>query len=78
MQGSLRQVDHLVINFSTTSDHKVIYNSSKLNGVTTAVNMSNSSIPSNWHGMVVNFQLDGNKYQNDVSVYLDHLNITYY
>jgi len=28
--------------------------------------------------MVVNFQLDGNKYQNDFSVYLDHLNITYY
>ena len=70
--------NHLVINFSTTSDHKVIYNSIKLNGVTTAVNMSNSSIPSNWHGMVVNFQLDGNKYQNDFSVCLGHLNITYY
>jgi len=27
---------------------------------------------------VVNFQLDGNKYQNDFSVCLGHLNITYY
>ena len=70
--------NHLVINFSTTSDHKVIYDSIRLNGVTTAVGMSNSSIASNWHGMVINFQLDGNAAQNDFSVYLDHLNITYY
>jgi len=70
--------NHLIIKFSTTSDHKVIYDSITLNGVTTAVNMYNYSIPSNWHGMVINFQLDGNKYQNDFSVYLDHLNITYY
>jgi len=70
--------NHLVIHFSTTWDHKVIYDSIRLNGVTTAVNWTNNSIPSNWHGMVINFQLDGNKYQNDFSVYLDHLNITYY
>jgi len=70
--------NHLVIHFSTTWDHKVIYDSIRLNGVTTAVNWTNNSIPSNWHGMVINFQLDGNKYQNDISVYLDHLNITYY
>jgi hypothetical protein len=70
--------NHLVIKFSTTSDHKVIYDSIRLNGVTTAVNMSNWSIASNWHGMVINFQLDGNKNQTDFSVYLDHLNISYY
>ena len=56
----------------------MIYDSIRLNGVTTAVNWTNNSIPSNWHGMVINFQLDGNKYQNDFSVYLDHVNITYY
>jgi hypothetical protein len=70
--------NHLVIKFSTTSDHMVIYDSITLNGTTTDVGMSNKSIASNWHGMVINFQLDGNGAQNDFSVYLDKLNITYY
>ena len=70
--------NHLVIKFSHTSDHKLIYNSITLNGKTTAINWTNNSIPSSWHGMVINFQLDGNKLQTDFSVYLDKLNITYY
>ena len=70
--------NHLVIKFSHTSDHKLIYDSITLNGTTTAVNWTNNSIPSNWHGMVINFQLDGNGAQSDFSVYLDKLNISYY
>lgn len=69
--------NHLTIEFTHTSDNHLIYNSITLNGKTSTLNWKNNSIPSNWRGLVVNFQLDGNKYQSDYSVYLNKLNITY-
>jgi hypothetical protein len=69
--------NHLVLEFTHTSDNKLIYNSITLNGEKSTLNWTNNSIASNWRGLVVNFQLDGNKYQADYSVYLNKLNITY-
>jgi hypothetical protein len=69
--------NHLVLEFTRTSDNHLIYDSITLNGVKSTLNWKNNSIPSSWRGMVVNFQLDGNKDQADYSVYLNKLNITY-
>ncbi len=70
--------NHLVMKFQRTSDNHLLYQWIKLNGVTHNLNWYNNSIPSNWHGVVVNFQLDGNYIQQDYSVYLDNMHITYY
>jgi hypothetical protein len=72
------QWNHLVIKFQRTSDNQLFYEYIELNGKRKTLNWKNNSIPSSWHGLVVNFQLDGNKYQEDYSVFLDKLNITYY
>lgn len=69
--------NHLVIEFTHTSDNHLVYNSITLNGKTSTLNWTNNSIASSWRGMVVNFQLDGNGSQADYSVYMNKLNITY-
>ena len=69
--------NHLVLEFTHTSDNHLIYDSITLNGKKSALNWTNNSTVSSWHGLVVNFQLDGNKTQADFSVYLNKLNITY-
>jgi hypothetical protein len=70
--------NHLIIKFYRSSDNHMTYESITLNGKTYNLNWTYNSEPTAWHGMVANFQLDGNKYQNDYSVYLDKLNISYY
>ena len=70
--------NHLILKFHHTSDQRLVYESITLNGKVNTLNWTNNSIPSSWHGLVVNFQLDGNKTQVDYSVYLDKLNVTYY
>jgi hypothetical protein len=70
--------NHLVLRFHRTSDNHLLYQSITLNGSTHTLNWSNNSIYSNWHGIVVNFQLDGNGLQKDFSAYLDNLHVTYY
>jgi len=69
--------NHLTIELTHTSDNHLIYDSITLNGKTSTLNWKNYSTASNWLGLVVNFQLDGNKTQADYSVYLNKLNITY-
>ena len=72
--------NHVIIKMERTSDNKVLYKSFTLNGVTHDLNWkySHFSVPSGWHGIVINFQLDGNYKLWDYSVYLDKLNLTYY
>jgi hypothetical protein len=70
--------NHLVMKFERTSDNHLIYHSITLNGKTYTLNRTYNSLARDWHGLVVNFQLDGNKNQTDYSVYLDKLSITYY
>ena len=72
--------NHVVIQFQRTSDNYLLYKSITLNGVTTTLNKKypHFSAPSNWWGVAVNFQLDGNYKLADYSVYLDKMNISYY
>ena len=49
-----------------------------LNGNTQTLNLYKNSTPNSWHGVTVNFQIDGNYKQQQYSVYLDKFNFTYY
>jgi hypothetical protein len=71
--------NHLVLQFERTSSNQLLYKSITLNGVTTNLNwyFPPFSAPG-WHGVVANFQLDGNYQQSPFTVYLDNLNVTYY
>jgi hypothetical protein len=72
--------NHVVIQFQRTSDNHLLYKSFTLNGVTSTLNWSygHASAPSNWWGVAVNFQLDGDYKLSDYSVYVDKMNISYY
>ena len=70
--------NHLVLEVDRTSDNKLLYKTITLNGNTQTLNLYNNSTPSSWHGVTVNFQIDGNYKQQQYSVYLDKFNFTYY
>ena len=72
--------NHVIIQFQRTSDNHLLYKSFTLNGVTHTLNWAygHASAPSNWWGVAVNFQLDGNYNMSDYSVYVDKLNVSYY
>ncbi len=69
--------NHLVLQFHRTDGNYLVYDSITLNGTTNSLGWKTNSVPHTWHGLVVNFQLDGNGTQADYSVYIDKLNITY-
>jgi hypothetical protein len=70
--------NHLVLEVERPSDNKLLYKTIALNGNTQTLNLYNNSTPSSWHGVTVNFQIDGNYKQQQYSVYLDKFNFTYY
>jgi hypothetical protein len=70
--------NHLVIEVERTTDNKLLYKSITLNGNKQTLNWYNDSTPNGWHGVTVNFQIDGNYKQQPFSIYLDKFNFTYY
>jgi hypothetical protein len=72
--------NHVVIQVQRTWDNKLFYDSITLNGVTRSVNRYYGAnyAPSGWHGITLNFQMDGNYKQAPYTVYLDKLNLTYW
>lgn len=72
--------NHITLQAQRTWDNKLFYQSITLNGVTSAVNQyyGQNSAPSGWHGITLNFQMDGNYKQSPYTVYLDKLNFTYW
>jgi hypothetical protein len=71
--------NHLVIKVSRTSQNKLVFESISLNGKTHTLNVTrpHGSAGSDWWGVTINWQLDGNKTQDPYTVYLDKLNFTY-
>jgi hypothetical protein len=55
------------------------YQSITLNGQTTNLNWTFEHGPaqSDWYGVTLNYQMDGNWRQDSYSVYLDNLTLTY-
>jgi hypothetical protein len=72
--------NHITLQFQRGSDNSVIYKSIAVNGTTTTLNDSFApfSVPADWYGITVNYQMDGDKYQSANTTYVDNLNLTYW
>ena len=70
--------NHLVLKAKRTSDDHLLFQSITLNGYTANLNYYESPTPTNWHGITLNYQMDGNVSQQDYSFYLDRLNFSYW
>jgi hypothetical protein len=69
--------NHLIINVQRTSDNHLLFQSITLNGITNSVNRYDSPTNSDWYGVTINYQIDGNKWQTSYAVFLDQLNFTW-
>ncbi len=70
--------NHLTIKVQRTSDNHLTYQSITLNGTTSTLNWSlGHGSASDWYGIVINFQMDGNYRQDSYNVYLDNVTLTY-
>jgi hypothetical protein len=71
--------NHLVIKVQRTSDNQLLYQSISLNGQTNTLNwyFPHGSVASDWYGVTINYQEDGNYNQTPYSVYLDELTFNY-
>ena len=70
--------NHLVLQVQRTSDDHLLFQSISLNGKTWVLNRYDSPTPTNWYGVTINYQQDGNYAQSPYSVWLDNLNFTYW
>ncbi len=72
--------NHITLQVQRTGDNQLFYQSIMLNGITSAINRyyGQNSAPDGWHGITLNFQMDGNYKQTPYTVYLDKLNLTYW
>jgi len=70
--------NHLTIKVQRTSDNHLKYQSITLNGTTNTLSWSlGHGSASDWYGVTVNFQMDGNYRQDSYNAYLDNLTLTY-
>jgi hypothetical protein len=70
--------NHLVIQVQRTSSNQLLFQSITLNGTTTNVNYVSNPTSTNWFGVTINYQQDGNYAQQAYSIWLDKLNFTYW
>jgi len=70
--------NHLVIQVQRTSDNHLLFQSITLNGKTATLNHYESPTPTNWYGITINYQQDGNYKQQPYSIWLDKLTFTYW
>ena len=71
--------NHVTLKVQRTSDNHLTYQSITLNGHKSNLNWTfdHGSAQSDWYGVTVNYQMDGNLYQDSYSVYLNNLTLTY-
>ncbi len=72
--------NHVTVAAQRTADNKLVYQSITLNGVTANLNKTYPpfSVPADWYGVTVNYQMDGNVKQKAITSYVDNLNFTYW
>jgi hypothetical protein len=68
--------NHLIINVQRTSTNKLQFHSITLNGKTAILDRYDTPTPTNWYGITVNYQIDGNVNGTPYTVYLDKFNFT--
>jgi len=71
--------NHVTVTAQRGPNNSVIYKSITLNGVTANINQTYApfSVPSDWYGITVNYQMDGDKNQTAITSYLDNFSFTY-
>jgi hypothetical protein len=71
--------NHVTIQVQRTADNQLLYRSITLNGQTSTLNLTfpPGAAPSNWYGITINYQMDGDSKQDPYNIYLDDLNFTY-
>ena len=69
--------NHLVIQVQRTSDDKLLFQSIALNEKQANLNYKEDPTDTNWYGVTINYQQDGNSGQKPYSIWLDQLNFSY-
>ena len=70
--------NHLVIQVQRTSANHLLFQSISLNGQTATLNYDEAPTSSNWYGVTINYQQDGDYNQQPYSIWLDNLTFTYW
>jgi hypothetical protein len=70
--------NHVVIQVQRTSNNQLLFQTITLNGKTSTVNYVSNPRNTNWFGVTINYQQDGNYRQQPYSIWLDKLNFSYW
>ena len=72
--------NHLTIQVQRESDNWLLFQSITLNGQVHNINRyyAPGKAPSNWWGITVNYQMDGNYHESAYTTYLDNFTFTYW
>lgn len=72
--------NHFSLQFHREPGNKLLYQSITLNGVTNQINVTVNpiTVPSSWYGITVNYQMDGDRYQDPNTTYADNLTLSYW
>lgn len=72
--------NHIVLQVQRQSGNVLLYQTITMNGTTYNINTTEKpfGVPSQWYGMTVNFQMDGDYKMHSNSAYLDNFNVTYW
>ena len=68
--------NHLILNVQRTSGGHLLFYSINLNGSIAYLDRYDTPTSTNWYGITINYQLDGNSSSTPYTVYLDKLNFT--
>ena len=72
------QWNHLTIQVQRTSDGHLLFQSITLNRSTATLNRYDTPTPTQWSGITVNYQQDGNQAQQPYSIWLDKFKFRYW
>jgi Putative Ig domain len=71
--------NHVIVTAQRGPNNTVIYQSITLNGITSNVNKTYAPfvVPSDWYGITVNYQIDGDENQTTIKSFVDNFSFTY-
>jgi hypothetical protein len=72
--------NHVTISVERESNNTLLYKSITLNGVTSNLNITSApfTVPADWYGITVNFQMDGDHAEHAYNAYLDKFSFMYW
>jgi hypothetical protein len=72
--------NHVTVTAQRGPNNTVVYQTITLNGITSNINKTYAPflVPSNWYGITVNYQMDGDVHQTAITSYADKFSFTYW